>query len=445
MLVHNARWFIRVRWVAVAALILAGLVSKFAPFLITSFGLIPPHRWPLLLAAVLAAANVSFALLARGLTEKSSDRLVAGNIWFQIVVDLFIVTLLVHFVGSTSTFISFTYLLHIVLACIFLAPAQSLLVTLIAATLYLGCVRLEGLELWPACGMVPVVASSIVSRNLALIFALSAVFVWLVVWYLVSTLSKIVRNRGRLLETANQRLIVADEEKNRLMLCTAHDLKAPFSGIESNIQRLKAQYWGELSDPVKDLVDRIETRGVTLTDRIQDILLLGDLRTKTEVSAVPENVDIACILKDVSEELDGKAQKRKVRVQLNVPTLTVQGVSRHFFILFSNLLSNAISYSAEGSVVEVTLQRQNKDVQITVLDSGIGIKADALPRIFDEYYRTAEAARCNPGSTGLGLAIVKEIAQKEGLGITVASEPGKGSAFSVTLPAARCIVAGKEP
>ena len=438
VLVHNVRWFIRVRWVVVAVFVLAGAIAAVMPGLVTMLGLVPPYDWTWQLAGVLAAANVCFGLLARHLTTASSNRLVAGNIWLQIVTDLIVVTFLVHCAGSTSTFIAFTYLFHIVLACIFFAPAQSLLVTLVAANLYLLCVCLEVLGLWPPAGMEPLYARQILSRNLALVFAASAVFVWLVVWYLVSTLSQIVKERDRLLESANQRLRVADEEKNRLMLCTAHDLKAPFSGIESNIQMLKSLHWDQLPPPARELVSRIERRGQTLSTRISDMLLLGELRTQTTPATEPERVDLAQLLQEVREELDAQAQSRHVRLQLQAVPLVTRGLARHYFILFSNVIANAIAYSQEGGTVEVTIWRNEQEVWIATRDNGIGIPEKVLPHIFDEYFRSAEAAQWNPGSTGLGLAIAKEIVQKEDLKIVVTSVPGQETIFRVALPVGRC-------
>ena len=439
VLVHNVRWFIWVRWIVVAVLLLAGLVSNFAPAIVTGLGLIPPRRWPWIMAVGLTAANIVFWMLTRHLTDKSPDKTVKGNMWLQIAVDLAVVTILVHCVGSTSTFVSFTYLFHVVLACIFFSPARSLLVTLTAAGLYLLCVGLELLEIWPAAGMVPLYASHVVAgRKLAVISAVSAVFVWLVVWYLVAALAKIVRERGRLLEAANQRLLAADQEKNRIMLRTTHDLKAPFSGMESNIQVLKLQYWDQIPDSVKDIVQRIEARAQTLSDRIKDILLLGDLRTRMEPAAAPETMDLGQVLQEVVEELEDKARERRIAIRLQPKPLRVAGAARHFAVLFSNLIANAISYSREGSIVEVSVDLDDKDVHVLVRDAGIGIAEKSLPYIFDEYFRTKEAARFNPGSTGLGLAIVKEIVQKEGLKIAVTSEVGKGTTFDVAIPVSRC-------
>lgn len=435
VLVHNVRWFIRVRWVIVAVMLLAGAISRLLPSLVTLVGLAPPCSWTWMLAAVLALANVLFWLLARPLTEQSPDRVVTGNIWLQIIFDLAVVTVLVHIVGSTSSFITFTYLFHIVLACIFFAPAQSLLVTLLAANFYLLSVCLEILGWWTRTGVALPYARHLHNPDLSLLLALSAVFVWLVVWYLVSTLSKIVKDRDRLLESANQRLLAADEEKNRIMLRTTHDLKAPFSGIESNIQRLKMQYWEVLPPPVKEIVDRIEMRGKTLSLRIRDILLLGELRTRQQGVVVAETVDLASVWQSVIEELDGQAQERQIQVQSCLAPRTTQGCAQHYFMLFSNLLANAITYSHPGGIVQVSMRENGAEVVISVRDQGIGISEEALPRIFEEYFRAKEASQYNPSSTGLGLSIVQEVTRKEGLRLSVTSEIGKGTTFEVIIPA----------
>lgn len=438
VLVHNIRWFIRVRWFVAVALLLAGLVSHFAPPLVTTLGLVPPRQWPWILAVVLAVANLIFWIPSRRLTEATPDRLVQACLWLQIVFDLVIVTITVHFVGSTTTFISFIYLLHIVLACIFFSTLKSLGVTLMAAGLYLLCVGIEILGILPPSTITPIPAHRMIHPGLSTTYAVSAVLIWLTVWYLVATLSKIVRERDRLLEAANQRLVAADEEKNRVVLRTTHDLKAPFSGIESNIQVLKLQYWDQIPEAVRDVVNRIETRGRTLSDRIRDILALGDLRTPGTADAPPAAMDLDAVLKEVLDELGDKAHDRRITIHTDPLPVKITGRARHFTMLFSNLIANAINYSAEGETVRILLRRDKDNVHVLVQDHGIGIPEEALPRIFDEYFRTKEALRINPGSTGLGLAIVKEIVQMAGLNISVTSEVGRGTTFDVAIPASRC-------
>lgn len=102
-------------------------------------------------------------------------------------------------------------------------------------------------------------------------------------------------------------------------------------------------------------------------------------------------------------------------------------------MVFANLVSNAVSYSREGGQVDLVADKTGEYVTVSVIDQGIGIREDALPHIFDEYFRTREGAEFNEQSTGLGLSIVKEVATKLGLRIQVSSGINEGSRFDVRL------------
>ena len=435
VLLHNARWFTKVRWIVVSVFLAMGLAGHLIPGMMRNLGVVPPTRWPFILAGVIALANVLFRALVRRLKEDAPRRAVEVNIWLQIVVDMLLVTILVHIVGSTTTFIPFTYLFHIVLACIFFQPRHSLAVTFLAAGLYFLLVVLELSGIWPVSGILAdTPRAHLQDKTLFVVFAGSAVLVWFGVWYLVSTLSEAVRKRDQQLDAANERLIQADREKNRQVLRTTHGLKAPFSGIESNIQVLRFQYWDEIPESVRTIINRIEVRAQTLSERIKQILVLGDLKSQPtrEDRSVP--VDLQSVIHAVVEDLAEKTKDRRIALDVRISPATVLGNMEELIILFSNLVANAIFYSHEGGRVEVSARQDADDVHVSVSDHGIGIRDEALPHIFDEYFRTEEAARFNKLSTGLGLAIVKETVRNLGLRIKVASELGKGTTFEVRVP-----------
>ncbi len=435
VLLKNAFWFMTFRWIVVAVFAVVGLAGRFLADALWTSGLAVPYRGLWILAGVLCATNLFFFLFARRLKSESTVGLVKTNLWLQIVSDLVVVTFLVHMIGSTYTFIPFTFLFHITLSCIFFPKRESLLVTVIAATFYFSSVIIELTGIWSSQGVLA--AGPGISENtvtLRVIFALSAVFVWFIEWYLVSSLSEAVRVRDRRLSIANQQLTEADEEKTRQVLLTTHDLKAPFAGIESNIQVLKSQHWESLSGAVKTIIERIDQRAQTLRERIRDILILGDLKSRAVKDSRLEIVDLKECVEEVVEELAEKAESRDVRLDIQVPGITVFSNAEQLAILCSNLVSNAIFYSHEGGEVSVAARPEDGNVCLSVSDRGIGIKEEAFPHIFDEYYRTKEAARFNRNSTGLGLSIVKEIAQNLNLKIKVESEPGEGTTFKVYIP-----------
>ena len=434
LLLQNARWFSEVRWIVVGVLALAGVIGKLFPGSLRDLGGSLPFAGLWTLAAVLAAANTVFRLVARGFPEDPGAS-VKAFLWCQIFLDLVIVTLLVHIIGSTRTFIPFVYLFHVSMACIFFPKKESFLVTLAATILYLLTVLGELAGAWPSEGVLGVPALiPTTGTPPALLAAGSAVFIWWVVWYFVSTLSEAVRRRDLQLSAANQQLLKADQEKNQHMLMTVHELKVPFAGVESTIDILKVQHWDSIPPAVRPILDRIDTQAQLLRGRINEILLFGDLRSRDRTPEPLLSVDVAVLIDTVLKSLEQKAQERRIQFVLSVPSIRASGNLDQLTVLFTNLVANAVSYSSEGGSVEIGASERPEDIRVVVADRGIGIRDDALPHIFDEFYRTKEAARFNRMSTGLGLAIVKEIARHFGLRITVISEYGKGTTFEVSLP-----------
>ena len=356
--------------------------------------------------------------------------------WLQILADLVILTILVHEVGSIDTFIVFAYLFHIVLSCIFFVPRDSFLVTVLAAVLFLGCWTLETMGFLARQSILGQAHSQLIPP-MTIINALSAVFIWFVVWYLTSTISKAVRERDRKLATANELLIAADREKNLLMLRTTHDLKAPFCGIEANIETLKEQDWEALPASARSKIESIELRAATLRERIKDILLLGELRKSSYQTEQNDPVDLHDLLSKVISDLSTKADQRRITISLSATNVSVISNRKQLSTLFANLIANAIVYSHPDSQIEVTASSTPMGISVKVSDHGIGISEKALPHIFEEYFRAPEAAQFNLLSTGLGLAIVKHIAQNVTRKINVTSEQGKGTTFEVLIPLER--------
>ena len=185
---------------------------------------------------------------------------------------------------------------------------------------------------------------------------------------------------------------------------------------------------------MRDIIRRIEARSATLRERIRDILSLGELRGCEATAPTLGEVDLCKVFDTVIGRLDEWAEQRHVTVRSSVPPLTVLSHAGQLTTLFANLLSNAIAYSDEGGRVEI-VGAADKETFVRIIDHGIGVHADAMPHIFEEYYRADEATGMNRRSTGLGLSIVKQIAENLMLRITVASDHGAGTTFTVRFPA----------
>ena len=360
-------------------------------------------------------------------------------LWLQILMDLALLTVVIHYLGSLDSYAQFMYLFHIVLACIFLPYAQSLRVTLSAMGMYLICLALE------AAGVVSprsVLAVSLMPDRSAMPYAVLAWYFGFVVatsvtvWYLTSRLANALRQREGELAASNQRLVAATEERARYMLRTTHELKAPFAAIHANTQLLLGEYCGKLPPHAVAVLGQIATRCEMLSRGIKAMLQLANLRSTAQTTPSPCPVDLPALIRSCLATLKPQAAKRGIVLEDDLLPATVEMVPDYAVMIVENILANAINYSRDGQRVLVS-SRAAADGGGTVVirDYGIGIPPDKLPRIFDDYFRTSEAVKHNNASTGLGLAIVRETALAGRIHVSVASAPAQGTAFTLDFPA----------
>jgi len=436
LLVGNVVWFCRFRWAVVAILAAFGAMADFPP-IAEPLRLAHAGAWPFVLAGILAAYNLLFLAHARVLRRPHTPLAASLNLACQVGLDLIVLTAVVHFAGSRETLIAFAYLFHIGLACIFLGRLQSLLVVLLATTLYLACMTAERVGiLTPRSIFADQAPGSYVGFESAplVLNLLSVVGIWLVIWYLGSHLAMMVRRRDHELARTNRRLGQAMAERSRHMLRTTHELKAPFAAVQSYAQVLLEGYCGDLPGECRRVVERIVARSRRLGEEIQEMLHLAELDSTTRPPAAPATVDLAGILRGCLEQLGPLAERHGVTVDADLQPAVIVGVRNQLHLLLSNLLLNAVVYSHEGGQVRLRCgPGRDGDAVVTVADNGIGIEPAKLPRIFEEHYRADEAVQHNPESSGLGLAIAARIVRSHGIRLRVQSRPGKGTTFELTF------------
>jgi len=436
LLVQNALWFCRLRWLSVAILVSYGISGLF-PEVTDYFGIRSPGIWPFATAGILIIGNIAFLHFVR---TKSFRRGITFNLWSQIIVDLVVLTGVVYFVGSIETKIAFAYIFHIVLSCIFFSRRQSLIVVLMAIGMFAACVGAEYvLKIVPSTSIFA--RSSHEQFILPIMATLTVNFfftvgIWLAVWYLTSHLSSMLRQRDFELDETNRRLMAAQEERSRHMLATTHQLKAPFAAIYSNAQLLLEGYCGDIPEQASQVIRRITSRCRRLTAEIQEMLQLANLSSISQQSFVGTKIVSTELLLWCMSQVDSIARDRGVVFKTNIRPVAMIGTEDHFKMLFVNLLSNAVIYSHKNGQVHICCFRgANSEPVVTIADNGIGIPAKKLPRIFEQHYRTKEGMQHNPESSGLGLAIVKHVAEIYGIRIRVESRPGFGTKFELKFPA----------
>jgi two-component system phosphate regulon sensor histidine kinase PhoR len=433
LLYENIRWFCRLRWWVIGVLVSYGGLGFFDSWLARS-GLQRPGLWPWIIALILLLTNVAHTRHVR-VCPMSHAR---HNLWSQIVLDLLILTVVVHFVGSCSTHIAFAYLFHIVLACVFLPRRQSLIVAVLAVGLYVICIMLEtcgtisATSIWVDAG-----AAALPMATGALVAQVGSVIgIWGILWYLVSRLSAMVHARDAELANTNHRLEAALQERARHMLHTTHELKSPFAAIYSNAQLLLEGAYGVLPTEAREVVQRIGTRCRRLSREIQEMLQLANLQSiGQEQSVLPETIQLTELLELTIGRVSTIALEREVTFKAELQPAMTWAISDHVSMLLENILSNAVFYSRPRKTVWVTCCLDPKGVPvITIQDEGIGIDPNKLSLIFDDYYRAKEAARHYADSSGLGLAIVRHVALLNHIRVQVESQLGIGTRFTLYFP-----------
>ncbi len=312
---QNAVWFCRLRWIVVAVLAATALAACF-PQVLAAGGLALRPGWPLGVALALAACNLLYLRLlsARGQEHGRSAR----QLWLQIAVDLVLLTVVVHYVGSTQTYAPFAYLFHIILSCMFLSARESLAVTVSAAVLYLCCVAAEWAGVWPATTVLgsPAAGPAALSPHRLALHIASLLAIWVVIWYLVSRLARRLHEGERELAVANARLKASVEERMRHMLQTTHQLKAPFAAIHAQTQLLAEGLRGPLPEEALRVIQRIADRSKMLSQQIHDMLQLANLQSRSQTPAARQEIDLAALVESAAARLAPAASLRGITIAI---------------------------------------------------------------------------------------------------------------------------------
>lgn len=441
VLIGNARWFIIFRWVVIGVLILFQIFALVASETLTEIGITHQQGWPIAVTIVLCISNIIYiyALDFRQSTRYNSPSI---NIWAQIIVDLLCLSVVVHFVGSTATPAPFFYVLHIALSCIFFTTIESMIVTVLVCAMYSIVLLNENPLLFLASQSVlvdPGTPSVNPQKINILLWMVTLDVLFVIVWYVVSRLSIVVRTHERQLLDAYEQITLAQVEKDRYAVLMTHQLKAPLDAIRSKINLIKGDYYGETSPEIKDVVLNIDNRASGMAALILDVLKLERLKAAARDNSAFEHVNIETVISKCIDKLKPIANARHINIEAFIENFVVEGIPNQLEILFENIIANAINYSYDGRSVEIAsaIDKQDFSATVTIIDHGIGIEDKDLPHIFDEYFYTPRAALHNRTSSGIGLSIVKTVAENNKLHIKVLSEQNVGTIFSVVFQGAK--------
>lgn len=233
-----------------------------------------------------------------------------------------------------------------------------------------------------------------------------------------------------------ERLESAFARERRFIADASHELKTPLTVINANSQMLAR--WGARNPEIMaEALKTIEMESATMARVINAMLTLA--KTDDPKALSLERVDFNQVVREVGIAMQPNAHAKGLSLQVEVDEdveANVHGEPGLLRQLVQNLTENAIKFTQAGAVT-LALHRNARRVELRVKDTGSGIPGDALPHIFERFYRADPARSRNIDGTGLGLAVVNNIVRVHGGKIDVASEPGGGTTFTVDLPLER--------
>jgi len=247
------------------------------------------------------------------------------------------------------------------------------------------------------------------------------------------------------IKEAEDKLNEAMEMKNNFVSMVSHEIRSPLAAIKGNIDVVADGLAGPLTEQQKYWIDSARNYIARLTRVADDILVVQKFDSGKMVFEMKED-DLKAVISDVAAMMRNVASQKGLElatdVERGIPALIFDR-DRVIQVLV-NLINNAVKFTDKGHI-RVSAGRDKDFVRVSVSDTGCGIPAGEMPRVFEKFGQLSNARARKAGGTGLGLAIAREIVLRHGGDIWVESEPGRGTTFSFKLPLGASRNSGRIP
>ena len=225
--------------------------------------------------------------------------------------------------------------------------------------------------------------------------------------------------------------------KSMFVSMVAHELKSPLAATEGWLNLLLSGLIKDDPKEAKHVIERSYIRVKTLRNLVAELLNITAIETG-HFQLHRSNVAVAAVARQAVEAAGEKARDKSIELALTdrspEQTKTALADEEALTLIFSNLIDNAIKYTPQGGKIMVQLAQNGMYVSFSVTDSGIGIKAEELNKVFDEFYRIKNEDTLDIPGTGLGLSLVKRLVELHQGQVEAESTPGAGSVFTVRIP-----------
>jgi signal transduction histidine kinase len=254
---------------------------------------------------------------------------------------------------------------------------------------------------------------------------------------MAALVAPIIRNAQLIaqLDEAVKRAESASAVKTRFLASVTHELRTPLNLVINNMDFMRVGMFGQVTDEQREKLDQTIRSAEHLLYLINDLLDVSKIEAG-EMNLFMQPTELYPLIEDALDATVAQLGSRaKVALQLDLPEAlpTIDADARRLRQILLNLLSNAVKFTHEGEV-RMRVSASAESVVFEVTDTGIGIAPEDQERIFEMFHRTTQVRAMGIEGTGLGLAISRHLAHAHGGSLTMQSQPGVGSTFTLTLP-----------
>ncbi len=225
-----------------------------------------------------------------------------------------------------------------------------------------------------------------------------------------------------------------DKSKSEFLSITSHELRTPITPLKAQLQMLQQEYFGKLTDKQKESLTIILRNAERLNKIIEDFLEISRIEA-ARLKFSFRKTDLHETVKETIDFMIGFAKEKNISLVSPISPLPIIEIDPdRISQVLRNLVHNAIKFSPQGSIIEITAELQKEFIQFSVKDHGVGLNAEDQIRVFEPFYQVEGSLSRNFGGTGLGLTICRGIIEAQKGKIWVESKPNSGCTFYFTVP-----------
>lgn len=432
-------WFIKLRYTAVAMLVVFFLISVF--IFKVAYSEIQLISISVITAAILFY-NIVLQRIRKHLKADPAEFNPLHFSFLQMILDLVALLSLVYFTGGIESPLYLLFVFHMIIGSLILPGVFVTTIACVFVSLFAAIISLEHLQILPHHHINGLMDFHLYD-NVYFVAAFLATFSFMIFVsvYLTNGIANQLYKRERDLYDSIIKINAAEKEKQKYIMGIVHEIKTPVAAVASYLDIILQKFLGPIDEKVEEKLVRAKYRTDEGIQMINDVLNVSKLNLYDQFDE--EELNLEELICGIFKKKRAIADSHLIELKFSDERKEKHKLVGDKFLLdiaVSNIIGNAIKYGIDGGRVEVTIKDDSNNAMIEVCDDGIGIPKEDLPKVFNDFYRASNAKKISTEGSGLGLSVMKKIIERHNGSISVISpsrlkKKGQpGACFTIMLP-----------